>query len=90
MGMIKVLVWSTLCIGLGIFLGTHRFDGRTAVEQAEQSLKKPAMSFKASDVEDVIDAAKKKLGGKEVPTPTEKHTLEDKDAVNRLIARRKP
>ncbi len=92
MGFLKVFVWSALCIGLGIFLGTHSFDGHTAVERAERSfngkVKAPSLSEVKDDVEEAIDSAKKKLAAKDAPT--EKHTLEDKEAVNKLIARRKP
>ncbi len=92
MGFLKVFVWSALCIGLGIFLGTHRFDGHTAVEHAERGLggkvKAPSLGEVKEDLEDALDAAKKKLASREAPT--EKHTLEDKEAVNKLIARRKP
>jgi hypothetical protein len=92
MGFLKVFVWSALCIGLGIFLGTHSFDGHTAVEHAERSLngkvKAPSLSEVKDDVAEAIDSAKKKLAAKD--GPTEKHTLEEKDAVNKLIARRKP
>ncbi len=83
MGLLKGIVWSALCIGLGIFLGTHSFDGKTAIEHVEK------LGAKAK-VEEALDSAKAKLGGKEVAAPTEKHTPEDKDAVNKLIARRKP
>ena len=93
MGILKGIIWSSLCIGLGVFLGTHKFGGHTAVEQAEQTLggkvKAPSLSEVKDDVEEAIDSAKKKLLTAK-DAPTEKHTLEDKEAVNKLIARRKP
>ncbi len=70
MGLLKGIIWSALCIGLGFFLGTHPFDSKAATAK----------------VEEAIGTAKVKLAG----APTEKHTPEDKDAVNKLIARRKP
>lgn len=92
MGLLKGLIWSALCIGLGIFLGTHSFEGRTAVEHAERTLggkvKTPSIEEVRGDVADAIEEAKKKLVAKDAPV--EKHTLEDKEAVNKLIARRKP
>lgn len=84
MGLLRTVIWSACCIGLGIFLGTYRFGGHTAVEHAERTM---GGKVKA-DVEDAIAAAKIKLTVKDAPT--EKHTSEDKDAVNKLIARRKP
>jgi len=92
MGFLKVIVWSALCIGLGLFLGTLRFDGHTPVEHAERTfgkkVKAPSLDEVKEDVADAFDSAKKKLSAKDAPT--EKHSVEDKEAVNRLIARRKP
>jgi hypothetical protein len=92
MGFLKVFIWSALCIGLGIFLGTHDFGGSTAVEHAQKQLggkvKAPTLTEVKEDLADAIDSGKKKLAVKDAPT--EKHTSEDKDAVNKLIARRKP
>lgn len=86
MGILRTVIWSALCIGLGIFLGTHDFGGKTAVEHAEVAMK----GKKLADVEDAFESAKKKLSTKDPAAPTEKHSDEDKEAVNRLIARRKP
>lgn len=86
MGILRTILWSALCVGLGIFLGTHEFGGKTAVAHAETAMK----GKKLADVEDAIASAKLKLAaGKDAP-PAEKHSDEDKEAVNRLIARRKP
>ncbi len=93
MGILRTLIGAALCIGLGIFLGSHSFGGHTAVEHAERALegkvKAPKLEEVKEGVEEAIDSAKKKLSAK-ADAPTEKHTAEDRDAVNRLIARRKP
>jgi hypothetical protein len=93
MGILRTLIWSSLCIGLGVFLGSHSFSGHTAVEHAERALqgkvKAPRLDEVKENVEEAIDAAKKKLSTKD-EGPTERHSTEDRDAVNRLIARRKP
>ena len=93
MGILRTLIWSSLCIGLGVFLGSHSFSGHTAVEHAERALqgklKAPKLEDVKENVEEAIDSAKKKLSAKD-DAPTEKHSSEDRDAVNRLIARRKP
>lgn len=84
MAILKVIVWSAACVGLGIFLATHSIDGKTPVEHAQKALNGKVKE----DVEEAIDSARKKvLAARE---PTEKHSVEDKDAVNKLIARRKP
>ena len=91
MGILRTLVWTSLCIALGVFLGTHSFSGHTAVEHAERALKgkAPKLEEVREDVEEAIDTAKKKLSSKD-PAPTEQHSVEDRVAINRIIARRKP
>ena len=93
MGILRTLIGSSLCIALGVFLGSHSFGGHTAIEHAERALqgkvKAPKLDEVKEDLEEAIDAAKKKLSSKDA-VPTEKHSSEDRDAVNRLIARRKP
>jgi hypothetical protein len=94
MGILRTLIGAALCIGLGIFLGSHSFSGHTAVEHAERALdgklKAPKLEQVKEGVEEAIDQAKKKLATKEEEGPTEKHSREDRDAVNRIIGRRKP
>ena len=91
MGMIRSIIWSSLCVGLGVFLGSHSFSGKTAVEHAEEAINegriKP-LSFSSSDLDDVVAAAKKRLSPE--VSSTERHSSDDRDRVNRIIARRKP
>ncbi len=86
MGILRTVIWSALCIGLGIFLGTHDFGGKTAVEHAEKAIE----GKKLADVEDALVSAKLKLTTAKDAPPAEKHSDADKEAVNKLIARRKP
>ena len=86
MGILRSVIWTALCIGLGIFLGTHEFGGKTAVAHAEKAIE----GKKLADVEDAIVSAKLKLTAPKDAPPAEKHSDADKEAVNRLIARRKP
>ena len=93
MGILRTVIWSSLCIALGVFLGSHSFSGHTALEHAERALhgkvKAPKLEEVKEDVEEAFESAKKKLSSKD-EAPTEKHSSEDRDAVNRIIARRKP
>lgn len=91
MGILRTIVWTLLCIALGVVLSTHNFSGHTALEHAERALKgkAPKLDDVKDDVEEAIDTAKKKLSLKD-EAPTEKHTVEDRVAINRIIARRKP
>jgi hypothetical protein len=91
MGILRTVVWSALCVGFGVFLASHTFSGHTAVEHAERALKgKVKLDDVKEDVEGALDTAKKKFAGAKDEAPTEKHSEQDRDAVNRLIARRKP
>ncbi len=92
MRIIKILIWSAACVGLGIFVSNYKFDGKTPVQHLERGWKqKPGLDEVKEDVSSAIDGAKKKLTVKEkaVEAPTEQHSEEDKEAVNRLLARRK-
>ncbi len=93
MRIIKVLLWSAACVGLGIFISSYKVDGKTPVQHLERGWKqKPGLDEVKEDVSSAIDGAKKKLTVKDktpVDAPTEQHSDEDKEAVNRLLARRK-
>ncbi len=78
MGFLRFVVWSALCIGLGIFLGTYQLGGRTPW-QAMQG----AWSDQAAPR---LDEVKKKLGTD--AQPTERHSEEDRKAVDAIISKR--
>lgn len=77
MGFIRFLLWTSMCIALGIFVASWEVDGRTPLQHMKQ-IWKNAPSVPMDKV--------KKLAS---PNPTETHTDEDREAVNRLVAKRK-
>jgi hypothetical protein len=78
MGFIRFLLWTSMCIALGIFIGTWEIDGKS-----------PAQHFKTIwKSAPVPEAVKKKLAAPGA-VPTETHSEEDREAVNRLVAKRK-
>lgn len=70
MGFIRFLLWTSMCIGLGIFVASYEVDGKTPAQHFRQILK---------------SAQQVKLP---VAAPTETHSAEDRDAVNRIVAKR--
>ena len=73
MGFIRFLIWTSMCIALGVFIGTWEIDGKTPAQHFAVIWKRaPAMS--------VSNPLKK--------APTETHSVEDRAAVDRLLAKR--
>ena len=75
MGFIRFLLWTSMCIGLGVFAAGYEVDGKTPVQHIQQIWNH--------------SPAKKMLAAHEAAAaPTEQHTEADRDAVNRLMAKR--
>ena len=92
MHFLKVFLWTSLSIGLGVFLSTVRFDGKTSLEHLESAWHQrvhPALEPMKDKVHEAYDDAKDalSLGDKK---PREHHSAEDREAVNRLVAKRTP
>jgi hypothetical protein len=83
MGFIRFLLWTSLCIGLGIFAASYEVDGKTPVQHVKQIWKQSPHS-----VEGTIEKAKKSLVSHEETGPSEQHSDSDRDAINRLVAKR--
>jgi len=89
MGFLKFVVWTACCIALGIYVSTARYEGGTPLEQLERVWRRhvPAAPMTAlrSEVKGAVESAKAAVSP---ARPSERHTPEDREAVNRLIARR--
>ncbi|MBL8952298.1 MAG: hypothetical protein JNK82_16080 [Myxococcaceae bacterium] len=72
MGFIRFLLWTSMCIGLGIFIASYEVDGKT-----------PAQHFRT--IWKSADFSKKTAA---VSGPSETHTADDKAAVDRIVAKR--
>ncbi len=60
-GFLRVVLWSAACIGLGIFLSTAKFDGRTPIEHARRSIAgAPSAGSVWDGAKDKLDDAKDK------------------------------
>ncbi|HLL54148.1 MAG TPA: hypothetical protein VK447_11400 [Myxococcaceae bacterium] len=98
MGFVKGLLFAVCFIGVGIGLATVKVEGRTSLQHAERAWERnvnPSMLDKArngldgamDEAKDKLDAAKDALA-KDDKRPRERHSAEDREAVNKLIAKR--
>lgn len=89
MGILRFVLWTTLCIGLGIFLGTYELGGKTPWESAQSLWKQQAPKLeKVKDgAEDLVGDVKKKVTAPPAQ-PKERHTQDDRDAIDQIIAKR--
>lgn len=84
----RTLLLCSACLATGLFLGTHAFEGKTALEHLQRGWKAtPSLSQLKDGAQDTVDGMKKKFStAAPEARPSEHHAPEDKDAVNRLIA----
>jgi len=71
MGFIRFLLWTSMCIALGIFIASYEVDGKTPAQHFKQIWKNAAAARQAA------------------AAPTETHSAADKEAINRIVAKRK-
>lgn len=90
MGFLRVMLWSACCIGLGIGLATVEIDGRTPLEHAQHFWKHKVHPSKLDQLKDslgeAVDGARDALSRDS--KPRERHSAEDREAINKLIAKR--
>ena len=91
MGILRFLVWTTLCIGLGIFLGTHELGGRTAWQAMQGAWKEQSPRFDKvkEGAEDLAEDVRKKVATQDpAQQPKERHNKEDREAIDQIISKR--
>lgn len=93
MGILRFLVWTITCVGLGIGLGTVEVGGKTAVQHAEKlwHTRAPKLREGAGDLVDDVKRRVTQTGGQAqvgqpARAPTEQHSAADRDAVDQIIA----
>jgi len=89
MGFIKFLVWTSLSIGIGVYISTARYPNGTPLEQVERffhrHLPPGRMESLEADVKTAIDSAARRTVARREP-PTERHTAQEREAVTRLAS----
>jgi hypothetical protein len=95
MGILRFVVWTGLCVGLGIFMGSYEFHGRTSWQVIQGAWKQqgPRLEKVKDDAEDLVDGVKKKVSATQdavapVAQPKERHSKEERDAIDQLISKR--
>lgn len=90
MGILRFVVWTTLCIGLGIFLGTYELGGHTGWQTMQGMWKDqaPRLEKVKDSAEDLVDDVKKKVSTQDPPAPKERHNKQDREAIDQIIAKR--
>ena len=90
MGFIKFLLWTSFCVGLGIFVATYDAGGSTPLDHVKRLAhiddKGPNLDELRTSIKSSVDGAKAALRTEK--RPVENHSPEDRAAVNKLIANR--
>ena len=87
MGFIRSCVWMAMAVGLGIALATVEVSGRTPWQHARSAWRtSEAGDWLRDRADDAVDRAKGALG--QPQKPRERHTDEDRAALDRIIAKR--
>lgn len=90
--LLKFLVWTGLSVVLGVFLATHEIAGRTPVQHFQRAWKQSGASSKLDelrrDVQGAFEGAKDTVSTALDRKPKERHFPEEREAVNKLVAKR--
>lgn len=90
--MLKTLIWTGLAVGLGIFLATFEVGGRTPVQHFQRTWKQQGGAGKIDQLKNrihgAVDDAKDALSSAWDTKPKERHSPEDREAINKLVAKR--
>lgn len=91
MGILRFVIWTALCIGFGLFLGTYELGGRTPWQSVQSAWKQqaPRLEKVKGGAEDLVDDVKKKVSTtQEISQPKERHDKEDREAIDQIISKR--
>jgi hypothetical protein len=86
MGALRFLLWSGLCVGLGIAMASLEMGGRTPVSHLERLWHHAAPRLEKAGGE-VVEEVRRKVGASSAE-PKETHGKADRDAVADIIAKR--
>jgi hypothetical protein len=86
MGLLRRLGWSVALVALGAVLATVEVGGKTPLQQLGAAVTGPVWRSLKGGLDMAYDKAKGFLAAQ----PVEHHSPEDRDALNKLIAKRAP
>ena len=84
MGLLRRLFWAVGLVALCAVLATVQVDGKTSLQHLGAVVTGPVWHAVRTSVETAYDKARGALASK----PVEHHSPEDRDALNKLIAKR--
>jgi hypothetical protein len=87
MGALRFVLWSGICVGLGVALASVEVGGRTPVSHLERLWRHTAPRLERAGGE-VVEEVKRKVAPATAAEPKESHGKADRDAVADIIARR--
>ena len=85
MGLLKRLVWAVGLVGLGAVLATAQVAGKTPLQHLGAVVTGPVWHGVKAGAEMAYDKARSFVLARK---PVEHHSPEDRDALNKLIAKR--
>ncbi len=92
MGFLKFIVWTSLSIGIGVYISTARYPNGTPLEQVERFFHRHLPPEKVesieADVKTAVDSVARRTIARREP-PTERHTQPEREAVTRLISKKR-
>lgn len=85
MGLIRFVIWTSLCVAFGIFLATWEVGGRTPwkLMQTAWQTQRPAIEKVKHEAGEAVEGVKAKV---EKSGPKETHSADDRRAIDALIA----
>lgn len=86
MGLLRRLFWAVGWVALGAVLATVQVAGKTPLQHLGATVTGPVWHAVKNTMESAYDRARGALASK----PVEHHSPEDRDALNKLIAKRSP
>jgi hypothetical protein len=87
MGFIRSCVWTATAVGLGIAMATVEVGGKTPLAHARAAwARSEAGDWLRERADDAVDRTRGALG--QPQKPRERHSDEDRAALDRIIARR--
>ena len=84
MGLLRRLVWSAALVALGAVLATTEVSGKTPLQHLGAAMTGPVWHSVKAGAETAYERARGLLASK----PVEHHSPEDREALNKLIAKR--
>jgi hypothetical protein len=92
MGLLRFVLWTAFAMGLGVALATYPVGGEPLLYRFEAAWKHSEAPAKVdalkTEMVEKIEDAKDAMGTARDKTPRERHSEKDREALNKLIAKR--